>query len=144
MIDYNLTIKRFFESVAAYLDKCAQNPYDEQDAKNIETSRLKLNAVMANPRQYVQYTVRNDGLFIGQMHGLIRRNKHGYGNNAAFRAFFNVLNVLNRYYKLPMYAQDLLVAIQEWYVASADNVLKNMWYSMVPYTYFAVEQQKTK
>ena len=141
MIDYDLTLKKFFDSVGAYLDKCAQTPFDETDKDNIQTARIKLGAVAKNPRAYANYFERN-GILTNQMMGLIRYGKGNYVNNDAYLAFFRVLAALEKYYFAPDMAYNqkaLMVAIKTWYLVTADSGLKNFWYSVVPLEYFAVK-----
>jgi len=139
MIDFDLTISRFFASVEKFLEKRAQKPFDKNELKVIQEAQAQVKKFAANPKKYAGYNARridnldvNPGAFI----------KHGSHDNSAYLAYEGVICILEDFYKYPnndYYIEQLLARIKTWNLTQATNMFKNFYYSVVPNTYFAVK-----
>lgn len=139
MLDFDLTIKKFYESVEKFLEKRAAKPYDKGELQIIKANIAKIKKIASDPKKYANYNARIRDDVEVDADAFI---KHGSRDNSVYTAFNGVLWILEDFYKNPnneYYQNQLLARIKAWKLSQANNMLKSFYYSVVPNTYFAAK-----
>ncbi len=171
MIDYDLTIQNFFESVDKYLTDYMTQAYDTYEYYAIDTNLQKIRRIAKNPRVNTNRKLRNDDnalQFDGS--GFVHA---GSKNFDVYNAFVAVIVAIEKYYWTgdvvvksqpgsdknqnrkfmlgnvvsPMSVrQELLYAIKNWVCVTSPNIFKNIICFFTPAHVFAahIVPQKKK
>ncbi len=140
MIDYDLTIKNFFDSVDAYLGNYMKRSYDTLEYRAIDVNRQKIRNIAVNPRAYTnRFSLTNNISVKFDESGFVRA---GSPNCDVYRAFTKAIVAINNYYAAgenpPMKVRkQLLGAIKNWTCKTSPNVFKDIIYFFSPLQSFA-------
>lgn len=142
MIDYNATLKLFFEENIKYMERLRAKAKDEMETKGFDLAITKVRLIAENPLKFAQYKVRCDaGMEDGYIaHAFI---PHGTYDNRAYLSFAAVLNSMGDLnskfdYKRQEAQQKLLNALKSIKYRNSGNLLKDFTFPFKSPAHFAV------
>ena len=143
MIDYDATLKSFFDEVILFLDKRKARARDEVEMKRIVDMMAIVRAVSENPRKYADYNARvKDGLV--EHAEAFMPTPH---DNTAFLIYSGVLWKLSDLYSQFDYQRQeaqkaLLSGLKQMKYKNAGNILKDLYFPFISPEKYAVKQTR--
>ncbi len=137
MIDYNLTIQKFFDTAIQYLEKRASLAKDTDELEYIHKTLDYMHVVKQDPANYYNYSKTMDTLY-----GFLRGN-----DNSVLLAVRNVLYKISQLYDRPKDEErknDLLQAIKSFNYSISTNILRDFIYPFRSVKSFAVNVNAEK
>ena len=143
MIDYDATLKSFFDEVILFLDKRKARARDEVEMKRIVDMMAIVRAVSENPRKYADYNARvKDGLV--ERAEAFMPTPH---DNTAFLIYSGVLWKLSDLYSQFDYQRQeaqkaLLSGLKQMKYKNAGNILKDLYFPFISPEKYAVKKTR--
>lgn len=137
MIDQDLTIKKFFDSVYDFMSRRAAAAYDRTAAAEIAQAMTEIDRVRRNPAAYYKSgpTAWNNLFNLPPVAFM----PHNSSDNRALLAFNRAVYQIDQYYVHPngYEFEDLLKTIKTWRMLTAKGALQRMKYSFMSPQKFA-------
>ena len=143
MIDYDATLKTFFDEVILFLDKRKSQAKDEVELKRIVDTMGIVRAVAANPRKYADYNARvQDGL-VEHAEAFMPTPR----DNSVFLIYSRLLWKLPDLWSQFDYQRQeaqkaLLDALKQMKYKNATNILKDLYFPFVSPERYAVKKER--
>ena len=132
MIDYDATLKEFFNDVLKYLNKRAKNAKDKRTQESIFDAIWAVKTIAENPKMYADYNVRvKAGL---EDHSIIDGFMAGTQDNSVYLKYSSVLHKmgdLDNVYDFPREQAQLTLLRAKKFVEykNSTNFLKDFIFS---------------
>lgn len=128
LIDYDLTIKKFFVSVIDFLKKSAEKAKSKKEYENILKTIEVVNKISQNPKKYSDYGARVKENLEPDTEVFCKKNQEGIVvDNSVWLAFSKVLYAIDGYYNGSGIGKenDLLKAIKNWKYKTSTSFFKD-------------------
>ncbi len=128
IIDYDLTIKNFFESVIAFLNKRAEKAKDKKEYLEIVKNIEIINKIAQDPKRFSDYGVRIKENLEPSADVFCKMSANGVAvDNSVWLAFSQVLHAIDEYYNSNNFhtEEQLLLAIKKWKYKTSTSVFKD-------------------
>lgn len=128
LIDYDLTIKKFFVSVIDFLKKSAEKAKTKKEYENILKTIEVVNKISQNPKKYSDYGARVKENLEPDTEVFCKKNQEGIVvDNSVWLAFSKVLYAIDGYYNGSGIGKenDLLKAIKNWKYKTSTSFFKD-------------------
>lgn len=128
LIDYDLTIKKFFVSVIDFLKKSAEKAKSKKEYENILKTIEVVNKISQNPKKYSDYGARVKENLEPDTEVFCKKNQEGIVvDNSVWWAFSKVLYAIDGYYNGSGIGKenDLLKAIKNWKYKTSTSFFKD-------------------
>ena len=131
LIDYDLTVKKFFDSVVTFLKKSTEKAKTKKEYENILKTIEVVNKISQNPKKYSDYGARVKENLEPDAEVFCKKNQEGIVvDNSVWLAFSNVLYAIDAYYNGSSICKenDLLKSIKSWNYRISTSVFKDFIY----------------
>lgn len=140
MIDYEKTLKKFFDEVLKYLEKCAKKAKDEFVQQDVFDATWAVSTIADNPRKYADYNARVEANL--EQSSIGKGFRAGTGDNTVYRLYIEVLDnmgKLNSEYSWEREnAQKVLLRAQKAIkYKNSTNILKDFYFPFLSSERFA-------
>lgn len=129
IIDYDLTIKNFFESVITFLNKRTEKAKDKKEYLEIVKNIEIINKIGQDPKRLSDYGTRIKENLEPDFEGFCKKNAKGIiVDNSVCLAFSQVLHAIDEYYNgntLFNKEEHLLLAIKKWKYKTSTSLFKD-------------------
>lgn len=128
LIDYDLTIKKFFDSVVTFLKKSTEKAKTKKEYENILKTIEVVNKISQNPKKYSDYRARVKENLEPDVDAFCKKNQKGIVvDNSVWLAFSKVLYAIDGYYNGFGIGKenDLLKAIKNWKYKTSTSFFKD-------------------
>ena len=139
-MDFDATLKKFFDEIVKYLTKRGQNAKTVEIRDNVLTAISVVRRIMADPAKYSDYNARvKDGL---EQHSVVDGFMAGTRDNSVFLLYDGVLWAMKDLYspyewEREQARQKLLSAKKAIEYKNSTNLLKDFYYPFLPVKMFA-------
>lgn len=139
-MDFDATLKKFFDEIVKYLTKRGQNAKTLEIRDDVMAAITAVRRVMADPKGFADYNVRvKAGL---EAHTVVDGFMAGTRDNSVFLLYNSVLWAINDLYspyewEREQAQQKLLSAKKAIEYKNSTNLLKDFYYPFLPVKMFA-------
>lgn len=92
MIDYDATLRKFFEEILEYLDKCAKKAKDKHVQQSVFDAIWAVRTIADYPKMYADYNVRVKANL--EQHSIVDGFMAGTRDNSVYQLYSKVLNCM--------------------------------------------------
>ncbi|MBQ5700181.1 MAG: hypothetical protein IIV74_02725 [Alphaproteobacteria bacterium] len=145
MIDYDATLKKFFDEIIVYLQKRLDAAKDKVEQTRIAQAMIQVNKVAENPKKYADYNVRvKDEVEVDPAPFMPKSH-----DNSVFLIYRNVVwNMADLYsesdYRRQEAQKSLLNSLKQMKYKNASNKLKDLYFPFVSPEKYAVKTDKLR
>lgn len=145
MIDYDATLKTFFDETIKFLEKRLQSAKDKEEQTRIVEAVRQVKEISKNPRKYADYNVRVKNDLVLDARAFMPTQY----DNSAFRIYqkveWNMGDLYSPYDYQRHEAQKILLnGIKQMQYKNSTNLLKDLYFLFVSPKKYAVKTDNTR
>lgn len=145
MIDYDATLKTFFDETIKFLEKRLQSAKDKEEQTRIVEAVRQVKEISKNPRKYADYNVRVKNNLVLDARAFMPTQY----DNSAFRIYqkveWNMGDLYSPYDYQRHEAQKILLnGIKQMQYKNSTNLLKDLYFLFVSPKKYAVKTDNTR
>ena len=145
MIDYDATLKKFFDETIKFLEKRLQSAKDKEEQTRIVEAVRQVKEISKNPRKYADYNVRVKNDLVLDARAFMPTQY----DNSAFRIYqkveWNMGDLYSPYDYQRHEAQKILLnGIKQMQYKNSTNLLKDLYFLFVSPKKYAVKTDNTR
>ena len=145
MIDYDATLKTFFDETIKFLEKRLRSAKDKEEQTRIVEAVRQVKEISKNPRKYADYNVRVKNDLVLDARAFMPTQY----DNSAFRIYqkveWNMGDLYSPYDYQRHEAQKILLnGIKQMQYKNSTNLLKDLYFLFVSPKKYAVKTDNTR
>ena len=145
MIDYDATLKKFFDETIKFLEKRLQSAKDKEEQTRIVEAVRQVKEISKNPRKYADYNVRVKNDLVLDARAFMPTQY----DNSAFLIYqkveWNMGDLYSPYDYQRHEAQKILLnGIKQMQYKNSTNLLKDLYFLFVSPKKYAVKTDNTR
>lgn len=146
MINYDATLRTFFDEIIKYLEKLATKAPDKVYADRIAAAIKSVGIIRSNPRRYIDYNMRTQVESPDMVEAFIPAKTN---NNKVYLLYNSVVYTMGELdspfdWKREAAQKKLLMALKEIKYINSTSLLKDLTYMFKSPIQFAVKEEKQK